>query len=483
MNRVADVSLTILIIVVFLLQCYGIFAWRHGLPYDLIAFYSAGQVILSHGDPYLTQPLFELQKHLHPLGENNGIVIPAPFPGYELAFFSLLARFSPQQCELIIGFLLMVSTYVVAFIGAKCSGLSLRITSLITMLAVLAPAIPVGQIAPLAIAGIAILALGVRESNKALMFLGALLAMLQPQFAAPAIFSAFLFVPQARIIMLITAFFLAFLSWITVGIKGNLEYLHSLPLQAKAEIGWPYEHSLSWLLHYLGVSADISLSIGAISTITAILIAYYFIYKHRPMAISSGLVVTLPSVAAIVGGTYLHAHQIPVILIAGFILVGLSEMNNDRKRLVGLALLLPCMVWFGGALHTHDSHIKLLIVFSYLVTLAAMIGSSLSIQARFTSKSARAQPLLYILCIVLYSVFTSYSMVEIPMRFLNTTHNLQALASSEWLQYLPLLEGEWSHSIYYLLIKLPGWIATVSIFVVSLQIMTLNRQETNSHSA
>ncbi|MDQ2873003.1 MAG: hypothetical protein M3R35_07750, partial [Candidatus Eremiobacteraeota bacterium] len=187
--------------------------------YDFQAFYCGAKVLAAHANPYLDKPLHACEAQAAPriaytLGH---ITVPSPLPPYALAIFIPLSMLPYVWAKTIWLLVLLASVVLCAWAAAKLSRLPFVLAAAGCALAIGAPALPLGALAPVPIALIFLAAFFVSRDNWNAAAVCAALAMVEPNVALPVNIALFCFVPAMR--MRLSAAALA-LAAIAVGVAG-----------------------------------------------------------------------------------------------------------------------------------------------------------------------------------------------------------------------------------------------------------------------
>ncbi len=281
-------------------------------PVDFRAFYCGGHVLFDGADPYRYGPLRACQAAVLAAGGlrlDASHVLPAPLPPAALAVFGILGflpfRFATEVW--LVASILAVACTIYAVgaltrlrVVAVCAVLigSLGIASLL-----------LGQLVPLALAGLLVAALAIRRGDGIVAALGATLGGLEPHLALPVWVSLALFVPASRRPLVASAVAISCVSaaW------GSLtaEYVATvLPAHARSELfNVAAQYGLPTVLAAFGVPDRVALLAGCSSYALTLALGLYVGFRlSRRFADPAFLVVT-PLATVLIGGPFVHIHQ------------------------------------------------------------------------------------------------------------------------------------------------------------------------------
>lgn len=313
--------------------------WYRGVPVDFRAFVAAGRVIEhDRQDPYLAEPLTKEESLI--AGTHLSGPTPAPLPPFDLMVMGWLARLPISAQVTALAVATLTAGLVTSLAISRCSTFPLGLSVAVVALGVLYDVTGLGNVGPIAIAAIAGAAWAIRAERGAIAGACLLVALIQPNMAAGAILATLIFVPSARIILTVGIVALAGFSALTLGFHAWPEYAHTLSLHARAELRFPAQYSLSWLLRALGTPSGIALLLGTVWSIVLAIGALYLIAGHRDRAIRSGAVVLFPAALSALGGTFVHAHQLAIAIVPAIIFVRPTRSIWDGTWIVA-ALTVP----------------------------------------------------------------------------------------------------------------------------------------------
>jgi len=314
-----------IILVLTLFAAVGHFrSWNHDVPEDLRAFYCAGVIVAHHQDPYLVEPLLTCERNIAVANaaDWNDAVDPAPLPGYDMIALSALSLLPMHTATLIFGVFILASTVITGYALSRLSPyFPFPVALLLAYFGMTYVGSSLGQLAPPAIASLAVGALFLRRGKQEAAALATCCALLQPQFALPSIAALFLFVPRTRIALASAIIGIAAVSCLVLGPHMVLEYFTVLKIHSTSELNWPTQYSLAWLIRALGGNPHFAMLMGTVSAVVLLVWCFFILFRYREEAMQNGAIILLPAAYAVIGGTYIHAYQLSVASLAALILL------------------------------------------------------------------------------------------------------------------------------------------------------------------
>ncbi|MBD5656459.1 MAG: DUF2029 domain-containing protein, partial [Candidatus Eremiobacteraeota bacterium] len=239
-----------------------------GLMRDFNAFYCAGRAIAHRADPYRTEPLGSCERERKPaplLTGATALVMPAPLPPYALLPFVVLARLPYVASAIVWGCAILLAVGIAALALRRATGMPLA-----PLLGALAltdgfASLCLGQIAPIAVAAIAVAAMFLKQRRDVAAALAASVAMIEPHVGLPACIAIFVWRGRSRVALLAVALGCVVTSLALTGLPTMLEYLRAVvPAHALSEVANEKQFSLTYALHRFGLADGLAARIGAI---------------------------------------------------------------------------------------------------------------------------------------------------------------------------------------------------------------------------
>jgi hypothetical protein len=297
-----------------------------------------------------------------------------------------------------------------------------------------------GQIAPVAIACIAVAMRLLEDGSDAAAGWVAALAMLEPHVGLPGCVALFLWNPRARLSLVGGAAVLALVSF-GFGQSSWHEYFAAvLPAHAAAEIANVKQLSLTYVAHRLGAGDASALRLGDLCYLATCALGIALAPRVARTAGAPGLIVAIPAAFAVVGGPFVHIAQIGVALPAALLLYARNEAARPVLRWAIAALALP-FVQLGSLgwlfpMFAAIACVTLLVALEMPPLVAAGAGAA-----------ALALPL------IAWSLIVTH--IPSPAPTLVAHYDPGALAENSWAWYVRLVGT--SDPLAYDLAKLPTW--------------------------
>ncbi len=315
-------------------------------PIDFTAFYCGGATLGAGADPYLVEPMRACQHAAYAssgVGMARNLVVPAPLPPYALGFFSLLAHLPFRVASALWALSIVALGGAIAWMTGRFVGSRSNWIALGTFGAVVAPSFGIGQLAPLAIAGACFAALALRERRYVAAVGGFAVAALEPHLIAPAVAAALVWQARARGPVAALIVGLGALTLACGGLARNVEYAtRVLPLHAREGLQFTAQYSLTAVLSALGASDRVALTSGVISYaftfLTGVVVGGLAARRYRDDA----LLVFVPCSFGVIGGSFIHAHQLAIALpLALYFALRSSGAARVALAAAAVALALP----------------------------------------------------------------------------------------------------------------------------------------------
>jgi hypothetical protein len=319
-------------------------------PVDFRPFYCGGRILAEGRDPYLVEPMRSCQRDVLAgagLRLNEAHVLPAPLPPYALAPFALLATLPFGTATVVWLALCIFSLGVAIVVTRSLSGLSPSVVALAMFASAGFASLVLGQLVPIALAGLLLAALRARRGDGTGAAAAASLGALEPHLALPVWLGLFLFVPCARRPLAVAAALLAALSLSFGGAGRNVEFLtRVLPGHARAEAyNFPAQYSLTALLVAARMSLGAALLLGSLSYV-AMLCAGLALGAHLAKRFADpAFSIVTPLAAVLIGGPFLHVHQMAAAVPLGLMLLGRLPRPSVSFGAVAVAVCALAVPW------------------------------------------------------------------------------------------------------------------------------------------
>jgi hypothetical protein len=422
---------------------------------DFVDFYCAGQAIGEKQNPYTYEPMHACEHRLVETDAfrlNPSYAIPAPQPPYDFPPFVLLAKMEYAQARLV-GAIAIVAAVLLAALGLT----RLRVPFDVALLALALPAgyvqINAGQIVPFELLFVILTGVALSARRDVLAGVCAALTTIEPNVGLFVCAAVFLFVPRARWTLAIAAPVLASVGLMVVGPGVFLQYFaHVLPAQAAAEVEFPFQYSLTWAVHYLGVPAGIAQALGTASLVAMLLFALRAAPRVARALDRRELLVFLPAACAVIAGSYVHAAELCFAIPAA--LVFATTLTGGLKTVSAAALCaltIPWLLVWG---------IKKLFLASLLV--CAVLLVRLQIQPLVTIG------LLTGFAGTMYAFELFPPHLTSPLQIVQRMYSASDLIQVELQNYTEQLQ---THDFGWFAIKLPSWAALAGLLAVAFRVI------------
>jgi hypothetical protein len=322
-------------------------------PLDFTAFRCGGLLLSRGADPYRVEPLRSCELLvLHRVGKEltPHLVVPAPLPPYALLAFAGLAHFWPPVPSQIWAWLLLASFVATCLLLRPALRVSFASVVIPFLTADFIASLIVGQLVPLELAFIALTIALVRSGHPRLGAIAAAATLLEPNIGLPVCLALAAYVPRARGMLVLGVLSLGAISLYPGGPLLDAEYFaHVLPDEAFTEgLDASKQYGLSAQLALAGVPASFAVAAGAISYALAAVLGMRLGKRIADRFDEPAFLLATPPAFALIGGTYVHIHQIAVALPLALLLVG--RVQRYRALLVTSIVLLATPVQTIGEL-------------------------------------------------------------------------------------------------------------------------------------
>lgn len=300
--------------------------------YDFHAFYCAGQVAREGGNPYLAAPMRVCEHVREP-------VVPAPFPGYVIAVLEPLSRLPFTVASKVWTTLLVLAIGACGLLLTRLTAATAAFVASVLCLSLGVTSLGFGEFVPFFICAMCICALFARRGywNAAAVAAGA--SLIEPHLGIPLCVALFVWQPRTRVVLAGIALLLAAVSLAALGWNQNVEYVTQvLPYHALSEIGSNRQFSLTVILHAMGVADRSALGVGTVSYAVMALAGVVLAQRAARHFGNDAFLVTVPAVAAMIGGSFLHVTQI--VAAIPLVLLLLQAAPKYRNVLVAAAVCL-----------------------------------------------------------------------------------------------------------------------------------------------
>ncbi len=397
-----------------------------GLLRDFDAFYCAGTALRAGADPYRAEPLGTCERTPKPpplLRGSPGLAMPAPLPPYALAPFEVLAAVPYVAAGLLWTAAGIASVAIAVWAMRRITGLPVEALVATFALTDGYASLALGQVAPVAVAAIALAAMLLFEGRDEAAAAAAGCAMLEPHLGLPVCAALFAYRARTRLPLIGIALLCAAASLAAGGVATSLEYVRSVvPAHALSEIANEKQFSLTYALHRLGIADGTALHAGEISYLlmcVAGIAAAGAIAKRT----NAAAIAAIPPAFAVIGGPFVHIIQIAAALPAALLLVAFGAPRT--RRIAGVAIVALAIPWIQFA--------NLGTVFVALAAVAAAVLAQAFVTERPIGAAFAASATIVFLEIVI-AVTAPHIPDAVPI--LRARYDPRALAETSWTLYV-----------------------------------------------
>jgi hypothetical protein len=431
----------------------------HDLPWhvttDLPDFYCAGSVTGDRHNPYLYEPLRTCEHRVNRVASfqaNPSIAIPAPQPPYDMIAFVPLARLPYGTAQIV--FASAVTLALISIVVLFCGlGVAPDVAALAVALSAGYHEMQAGQIVPFVLLLLVLCGWLLARRKDALAGIAAALTMIEPHLGAGVVLCMLLFVPRARIGVFVTGCVLAAIGIATTGAPAFLTYLtRVVSAQAAAEVRFPAQYSVTYLLHAAGVPDAPALAVGTLWGLAALVFGVLLAPRLAAALKRPELLAFFPAATIVFGGAYVHVVELCFAIPAALVLAISAPQRWRTVAAAALALLtVPWIaVW----------SVKKLFLASVFVMAALLY--------RLRASRALAITTVLVAAALMYGMEWRPPLLPTPPSLPATSYASGALVQTEWHAIVNVLDV---HDPLWLLVKVPAWCALTALFVAALSIV------------
>jgi Glycosyltransferase family 87 len=296
--------------------------------YDFADFYCAGSALDHDQSPYTYEPLRSCEHRLNASRvflTNPAFAVPAPQPPGDFLPFMALAKLGAVQARELYACCIAVAVVFTAIVLSR-----LRIPLDVAMVALVLSTgfveLDAGQIVAFAMLLLVLAGWALAQHRDWLAGVFGGMTVIEPHLGLSVVLALLLFVPRARILTIVTVALLVALGlWVAGAASGVVYLAHVLPAQASAEVPFPYQYSLTYLLHFAGVSDAFALGLGSLSLLAALAAGLCLAPNTAAALQRRELLVYLPAVSAVIAGAYVHMVELCFAVPAALVLARWSR--------------------------------------------------------------------------------------------------------------------------------------------------------------
>lgn len=417
---------------------------------DFRAFYCGGYALLHGENPYAAAPMLRCEAAAQPLGlygEREGVALPAPFPGYALAFYALIAVL-PYLPAVFFWLAVLCASFAASafFLSRLCGRSTAALVGLLTM-GFAAAVIPYGELSPCIMAVLCGAAYAARLGRWFVAYAALAFLAILPHAALPVYAAAFVWRKESRLPIACIVAALALLDF-AAGPHIALPYFQSvLHAQATSEIGFVTQYSVTWIAQSFGASdrAALLLGDGSYAVMAALGIWFGGVLMRRFR--DPAYLLLVPAAFALIGGPYMHYSEILLALPAALVLY--SQGRGAAQMLSGASIALVALPW--PWLVTHPARIGEIAVGAVLIS-GAIFGPG----ARAALRSAFCATIAGAAIVVAASHFGPQTVPHAVAPHLNS-----GLASVSWAHGVS--QDAFSRGAVWWIAKAPTWIGLLCL--------------------
>ncbi len=319
----------------------------HVLLGDFRAFYCAGATLLHGGNPYAAGPVYACERPPAPFGlyrAEPGVAVPAPFPGYALAFFALFGALPFVIAAALWLIVLFATTAVTCVALARLCGREIGAAVAVVIVGLAVFVLQYGALTSIELSALLCFAIALSAKQWNAATVAAAFAMIIPHVGIPAVAGVFLWQTQMRWRLALLAAGLVVLDVLAGGAHVALAYVTDvLPAHALSEIGRVSQYSLTWMLHAGGVRDAIAIRAGELCYVLMLAAGVYaggaLARRSKDMAYA----VLVPPAFAVFGGSFIHYTEIIVAVAAAALLA--VRATIQVRSIFAAAVVLLAMPW------------------------------------------------------------------------------------------------------------------------------------------
>ncbi|MBV8344354.1 MAG: hypothetical protein JO190_05070 [Candidatus Eremiobacteraeota bacterium] len=432
-------------------------------------FYCAGSALNERVSPYTYEPLRSCEHRVNTgdsfrgrlFARDAAIAVPAPQPAYDFIPFMALARIPPATARLVDGVAILaaVALCVVALCGL---GVPVAVAAAALALSTAYVELNTAQVVPFALLALVLGGLALARNRNAVAGVAAALTIIEPTAGVPVILAALVFVPRARLAVMLTLLALALVTLGALGPRGVEQYIAGvLPAHAASELRFPFQYSLTYALAVLGVPSAVARFAGAVSYLVLLAIALRLAPRAATALRRRELLIFVPALCSVIAGPFLHQEELCFALPA---LLVVAIASSGRARTVAAAALcvlsIPWIAVWG---------IKQLFLASVFVCATILLGLRVERWAAIATVAGIA--------IVVYAFELHPPHLPIPTPSAARAYAATELVQREWGDYTRSRD---TTDLAWLAIKIPAWAALIAALAIVAALSSRSRAEIES---
>ena len=318
-----------------------------GLLRDFNAFYCAGTALAARRDPYMADPLGRCERAPRPhvlFAAPPRLALPAPLPPYALAPFVAIARLPYPTAGILWSLVLAAAVAVAVAATRRATGLPVLAVAAAFVLGDGYAAAALGQVAPIAVAAIALCAMWLRQGRDEAAALAAACATIEPHLGLPVCVALAFARYRTWTTLAAAGLGCAFASLALAGVPVTLEYLaRVVPAHALSEVANAKQFSLTYALHRLGASDAAAVRAGELQYACALVAGVWLGRRIARRRENDAYLAAIPAAFAVLGGPFVHVSQLAAALPAALLLY--ADARGRARPAVAVATLTLAIPW------------------------------------------------------------------------------------------------------------------------------------------
>jgi hypothetical protein len=424
--------------------------WR--VMYDFQDFYCAGAALDEARNPYTYEPLRTCEHRVDArpsVQANPSLAIPAPQPPYDFPIFMALAKLRFADARGIYAAAIVIAVLLSAIVLWRLE-IPLDVALLSLALAPGYQELAAGQIVPFVLLTLVLAGWMLAQRRDILCGIFAGLTALEPHLGAGVALSVLFFVPRARWSLIATCVSLTVVGVVATGPRVFATYLvHVLPAQAWAEVAFPPQYSLTYVLHAIGISDSPALALGTLSFGLFLIAGLAMAPRLSDHLRRRELLVFFPAATAIMAGAYVHVIELAFAIPAALVFARFAHGLRRSVCVAAVSLLTVPWIAAWGVKKLFLASVFVCAALLYRLRAAAAIGIGTT--------------LLVAAAVYLFELHPPRLPAPAPLPA--TAYAPWALVQVEWRVLVQQLD---THDLRWFAIKIPGWCALTAIFITGL---------------
>jgi hypothetical protein len=307
------------------------------------------------------------------------------------------------------------------------------------------------QIVPFALLALVLCGLALERGRDRLAGAFAALTLIEPTVGLPVVVATFLFAPRARWSLAAGLAGLLALACAIAGTRGFLEYLIAvLPAHSRSEMLFPFQYSLTSALAVIGVSPALARVAGLSSYVLLLAAALIIAPRTSAQLQRRALIVFVPALCCVIGGTFLHQEELCFAIPAVTLLAWGTAGRQRTIATIALCVLAVPWIPVWGA--------KQLFLASLLVVATILAQLRLELRTSLITLVAIAA--------AIYCFELAPPKLPAPSA-MPAVYAASQLVSLEWRDYTAMRS---THDPLWFAIKLPTWGALLASLAIAASI-------------